>query len=110
MCVVLAVLFFYMRKPHPDHTRSRGVRGCASTDRGGGRGGGGEGAGGGGGTSAIKARAPNSRGRCARTRSAQARATSDGGTRAPSQPPGANAGRRGGASGGTPNVYTGACA
>ncbi len=54
--------------------------------------------------------APKRGGRCASMRSAQARARIDGGTRTPSLPPGASAGLRGGTSGGTPNVYTGACA
>src|SRR2546427_10266822 len=54
-------------------------------------------------------RAANSDARRASTRSAQARAMSAGGTRAPNRPPGARAGWRGPTSGGTPNVYTGAC-
>src|SRR5437879_12387580 len=55
-------------------------------------------------------RAANSDARRASTRSAQARAMSAGGTRAPNRPPGASAGWRGPTSGGTPNVYTGTCA
>ena len=52
----------------------------------------------------------NNGGRRAMTRSAHSRARIDAGTNTASRPPGASAGLRGGASGGTPNVYTGACA